>query len=49
MTSDIRAKRRTSDWRRAPGISAGRTGEAGPRGLGELGDRFHRRRTCFRF
>ena len=27
MTSDIRAKRRPSDWRRAPGISAGRTGE----------------------
>ena len=27
MTSDIRAKRRPSDWRRAPGISADRTGE----------------------
>ena len=27
MTSDIRAKRRPSDWRRAPGISAAQAGE----------------------
>ena len=27
MTSDICAKRRPSDWHRAPGISAGGTGE----------------------
>ena len=27
MTSDIRAKRRPSDWRRAPGISAAQAAE----------------------
>ena len=26
MTSDMRAKRRASDWRRAPGISAAQAG-----------------------